>query len=395
MKSVNYPSFEHPFKKATPKRVGRGGAVVSVRSGPVEGRPLHVLVVDDSAVVRQALTAILGGTRGMTVATASDPLIAMDKMRQRRPDVIVLDLEMPRMDGLSFLRKLMAEDPIPVVVCSGLAGHGTEAALRAVEEGAVDVIAKPKLAVRGFLEESAVLLVDAVRGAAQARRRPRGSPAPARLSAGAVLPPRGKHALRLTTDKVVAVGASTGGTEALRELLEALPPDAPGLVIVQHMPEVFTKAFADRLNQSCRIEVKEAAGGDRLMAGRALVAPGNRHTLLVRSGAHYAIEVRDGPLVSRHRPSVDVLFRSVASAAGPNAIGVIMTGMGDDGAEGLLEMKRAGALTIAQDEATCVVFGMPKEAIERGAVDDVVPLPRIAATVLRRAEATGTARAGR
>ena len=365
---------------------------VGVRSDGMEGRPLHVLVVDDSAVVRQALTAILGGARGMSVATAADPLIAIEKMKARRPDVIVLDLEMPRMDGLSFLRRIMAEDPIPVVVCSGLAGEGTEAALRAIDDGAVEVIAKPRLGVRSFLEESAVLLVDAVRGASEARRRPRPAGAPARLSADSVLPPPGKHALRVTTDKVVAVGASTGGTEALREVLEAMPPDAPGIVIVQHMPEFFTKAFADRLNGSCRVEVKEAAHGDRVMAGRALVAPGNRHTLLVRSGAHYAVEVRDGPLVSRHRPSVDVLFRSVAVAAGPNAVGVILTGMGSDGAEGLLEMKRAGALTIAQDEASCVVFGMPKEAIERGAIDDVVPLGRLAHFILRRAGAGGSAR---
>ncbi len=358
-----------------------------------DGRPLHVLVVDDSAVVRQSLTAILGQAPGMTVATASDPLIAFEKMRLKRPDVIVLDLEMPRMDGLTFLRKLMAEDPISVVVCSALVGSGTDEALRAVDEGAVDVIAKPRLAVRDFLEESAVLLVDAVRGAAEARRRPRRPLASPRTNADAVLPPPGKHALQVTTDKVVAIGASTGGTEALREILEALPPDAPGLVIVQHMPEVFTRAFADRLNQSCRIEVKEAASGDRVLAGRALVAPGNRHTVLVRSGGHYVVDVRDGPLVSRHRPSVDVLFRSVAGSAGPNAVGVIMTGMGNDGAEGLLEMKRAGSITIAQDEATCVVFGMPKEAIERGAVDEVVPLGRIAATLLRRTEAAVLSRA--
>ena len=348
--------------------------------------PIHVLVVDDSAVVRQVLSAIVGQTRGMSVVAASDPLIAMDKMRSRRPDVIVLDLEMPRMDGLSFLRRIMAEDPIPVVVCSGLAGAGTEAALKAVDEGAVDVIAKPKLGVRDFLEESAVTIVDAVRAAAGARLLPRRAVVvQTRLTADAVLPPGQRTGLRLTTDKVVAIGASTGGTEALRSLLEAMPPDAPGLVIVQHMPEVFTRAFADRLSQTCRIEVKEAASGDRVGEGRALIAPGNRHTVLVRSGAHYAVEVRDGPLVSRHRPSVDVLFRSVAQAAGPNAVGVILTGMGDDGADGLLEMRQAGAATVAQDEASCVVFGMPKEAIERGAVDQVLPLSRIGGTLLRLA----------
>jgi two-component system chemotaxis response regulator CheB len=312
----------------------------------------------------------------------------MNKMAHTRPDVILLDLEMPRMDGLTFLRKIMAEDPIPVVVCSGLTGEGTEAAFRAMDEGAVEIVTKPKLGIREFFHESAVMLVDAVRGAARARVRRRAPALPhpeQRLTADAVLPRVQQPNLRITSDKVVAVGASTGGTDALRELLEAMPPDAPGLVVVQHMPEHFTRAFADRLNRICRIEVKEAASGDRVLGGRALIAPGNRHTTLVRSGGHYAVEVIDGPLVSRHRPSVDVLFRSVARAAGPNAVGVIMTGMGDDGADGLLEMKQAGAATIAQDEATCVVFGMPKEAIEREAVDEVVPLPQIPQRLLRLA----------
>jgi two-component system chemotaxis response regulator CheB len=257
-------------------------------------------------------------------------------------------------------------------------------------------MAKPKFGVRDFLHDSALMLIDTVRGAAQARVRHLRSalqPSEQRLTADAVLPPLQNPPLTLTTDKVVAIGASTGGTEALRSVLEAMPPDAPGLVIVQHMPEGFTAAFAERLNQTCQIEVKEAVNHDRVIQGRALIAPGNRHTVLVRSGAHYAVEVIDGPLVSRHRPSVDVLFRSVARAAGPNAVGVIMTGMGSDGAEGLLEMKRAGAATIGQDEATCVVFGMPKEAIDRGAVDEVIPLPRIPAVTLKRASSTqGTPR---
>jgi two-component system chemotaxis response regulator CheB len=323
----------------------------------------------------------------MTVAAAADPLIAMEKMKRIRPDVILLDLEMPRMDGLSFLRKVMAEDPIPVVVCSGLAGPGTEAGLRALEEGAVEIVTKPKLGVKGFLEESATILVDAVRAAAHARLRTRRSPRPTSAPSGRQLvsPAAGSAALRVTTDKVVAIGASTGGTEALRELLEALPPDAPGVVIVQHMPEVFTRAFADRLARICRVEVKEAADGDRVIEGRALIAPGNRHLRLHRSGAHYAVEVADGPLVCRHRPSVDVLFRSVAQAAGPNAVGVILTGMGNDGARGLLEMRRSGAATIAQDEATCVVFGMPKEAIAAGAVADVLPLQKIVTAILGEA----------
>ena len=351
-------------------------------------RPLRVLVVDDSAVVREVMTAVLSQEPGVTVTVAADPIIALEKMKLARPDVILLDLEMPRMDGLTFLRKVMAEDPIPTVVCSGLAGRGTEAALRALEDGAVEVVTKPKFGVRDFLHESAVMLIDTVRGAAQARLRPRGSAAQRshlRLTADAVLPPIQQPSLTITTEKVVAVGASTGGTEALRGMLEAMPPDAPGLVIVLHMPEGFTAAFAQRLNQTCPLEVKEAANRDWVRQGRALIAPGNRHTVLVRSGAHYAVEVVDGPLVSRHRPSVDVLFRSVARAAGPNAVGVILTGMGDDGADGLLEMRRAGAATIAQDEATCVVFGMPKEAIDRGAVDEVVPLSRIPAAALKRA----------
>jgi two-component system chemotaxis response regulator CheB len=347
-----------------------------------KGRALHVLVVDDSAVVRQTLGAILAQARGISVATASDPLIAMEKMRSARPDVIVLDLELPRMDGLTFLRRLMSEDPVPVVVCSGIAQRGTEAALNAIDEGAVEVIAKPSLGVRGFLEESAVMLVDSIRAAALARLpRSRRKPGPSR--AGVVTPVR-KPSLTITTDKVVAIGASTGGTEALRAILGAMPPDAPGIVVVQHMPEVFTRTFAERLDRLCRIEVKEAAEGDRVRSGRALIAPGNRHTRLVRTGAHYAVEVGDGPLVSRHRPSVDVLFRSVARAAGPNALGVILTGMGDDGADGLGDMRRAGAATIAQDERTCVVFGMPKEAIERGAVDEVVGLSSIPTEILRR-----------
>jgi two-component system chemotaxis response regulator CheB len=364
-------------------------------SRPRGGRdrdPIRVLVVDDSAVVRQVMTAVLGQARGLRVTVAADPIIAMEKMKRERPDVIVLDLEMPRMDGLSFLRKIMAEDPIPVVVCSGLAGPGTEASLRALEEGALEIVTKPKLGVKGFLEESTVMLVDAVRAAAHARLRARPLPYP-RASSRLAQPPGGpapeRLGLRLTTDKVVAIGASTGGTEALRQLLEAMPPSAPGIVIVQHMPEVFTRAFADRLDQTCRIDVKEAQSGDRVREGCALIAPGNRHTRLVRSGALYAVEVTDGPLVSRHRPSVDVLFRSVALAAGPNAVGVIMTGMGDDGAAGLLEMKHAGGATLAQDEATCVVFGMPKEAIQMGAVDEVLPLPKIPTAILERA-ARGT-----
>jgi two-component system chemotaxis response regulator CheB len=348
---------------------------------------LHVLVVDDSAVVREVMTAVLSQEPGFSVAVAADPFIAMNKMKQRRPDVIILDLEMPRMDGLTFLQKIVREDPIPVVICSALTGQETSIGLQALEQGAVEIVTKPRMGVKEFLYESAVTLIDAVRAADRSRHKGwsgRSAVAPPRLSADAILAPRPSGNLSFTSDKVIAVGASTGGIEALRTLLEALPPDAPGLVIVQHMPEGFTGAFAQRLNQTCRIDVKEAATGDRVAPGRALIAPGNRHTLVRRSGAFYLIEVVDGPLVSRHRPSVDVLFRSVAQAVGPNAIGVIMTGMGSDGADGLLEMKQAGALTLAQDEASCVVFGMPKEAIDRGAVGQVVGLGQLAPWILNR-----------
>jgi two-component system chemotaxis response regulator CheB len=355
---------------------------------------LHVLVVDDSAVVREVMNAVLSQEPGFTVAVAADPFIAMNKIKQRRPDVIILDLEMPRMDGLTFLQKIVREDPIPVVICSALTGPETSIGLQALDEGAVEVVTKPRLGVKEFLYESAVTLVDAVRAAHRSRHKipyaDHTAPAP-RLSADAVLAQRPTANLALTTDKVIALGASTGGTEALRAILEAMPPDAPGLVIVQHMPEGFTAAFAQRLNQSCRIDVKEAATGDRVVSGRALIAPGNRHTLVRRSGAVYVIEVVDGPLVSRHRPSVDVLFRSVAQAVGPNAIGVILTGMGSDGADGLLEMRLAGALTIAQDEASCVVFGMPKEAIDRGAVDRVVALGQIPNSILNRSKENSNA----
>jgi len=358
-------------------------------------RVLSVLVVDDSAVVRQAATTILSQDPGIVVTVAADPYIALDKMGRSRPDVILLDIEMPRMDGLTFLRKIMTEDPIPVVVCSGLAAKGTATAIRALEEGAVEVIAKPQLNVRDFLHDSASTLIDVVREAAEVRVRRR-APVPSapavplesrRHTADVVLPPpppsrRRSDRQHAAADIVVAIGASTGGTEALRTILTSMPKDAPGIVIVQHMPERFTAAFAQRLDQICPITVKEAVPGDRVARGQALIAPGNRHLLLHRHGTEYEVELVDGPRVSRHRPSVDVLFRSVAHAAGPHAVGVLLTGMGDDGAAGLLEMKRGGAATLAQDEATSVVFGMPKEAIERGAVDRVLPLPGMAAGIL-------------
>ncbi|PWC45781.1 chemotaxis response regulator protein-glutamate methylesterase [Azospirillum sp. TSO22-1] len=351
--------------------------------------PIRVLIVDDSASVRRTLSEIIEADPDLTVmATAADPFVAAERIRQEIPDVVILDVEMPRMDGITFLRKLMAQRPLPVVMCSSLTEEGSQTLLLALEAGAVDIITKPRTDTRQFLVESSVRVCDAVKAAACARLR-RGDatprrPVPGKLSADVIMPPPvARHAMARTTETVVCIGASTGGTESLREVLEALPADSPGIVIVQHMPEAFTAAFARRLDGLCRIEVKEAADGDPVLPGRALIAPGNRHMLLQRSGARYHVAVKDGPLVSRHRPSVDVLFRSAAQYAGANALGIIMTGMGDDGARGLLEMKTAGAATLAQDEETCVVFGMPREAIALGAADRVVPLDRIPTEIMR------------
>lgn len=359
-----------------------GASVGSVRQ---PRKRLDVLVVDDSAVVREALTAILARDGTIAVAVASDPIIAMKKMEVSRPDVMILDLEMPRMDGLTFLRHIMATDPLPVVVCSALSVAGSEVAFRALAEGAVDVIGKPTVGLHDFLHESTIALVETVRGAAAARLTQRRRGAQRSLAPLGPPAPSERSSLEVTTDKVVAIGASTGGTEALRVLLEAMPADCPGLIIVQHMPAAFTRNFAAHLGQTCRIEVREAVAGDRVVRGRALIAPGDRHASVRRSGALYEVILRDGPLVSRHRPSVDVLFSSVASAAGPNGVGVILTGMGSDGAAGLNDMRQAGARTMAQDEATSVVFGMPREAILRGAVNEVVPLPLIASAILAAA----------
>jgi two-component system chemotaxis response regulator CheB len=352
-----------------------------------------VLIVDDSSTVRQTLSEILASDPDIEVmGTAADPYVAVAKIRQEVPDVIMLDVEMPRMDGITFLEKIMGQHPIPVVICSTLTEKGSASGLAALEKGAVEIITKPKIATRQFLEESRIFICDVVKSAAQVQLKPR-RPAPLaapllpvapKLTADAMLEKPNSRAMIETTEKVVAVGASTGGTEALRIFLEALPPDAPGIIIVQHMPEKFTASFAERLNQLCRVSVKEADDGDSVVRGQVLIAPGNKHMLLKRSGARYYVEVRDGPLVSRHRPSVDVLFRSTARYAGKNAVGVIMTGMGDDGAQGMLEMKEAGAFNIAQDEASCVVFGMPAEAIKVGGVDAVLPLNRIADEIVRR-----------
>jgi two-component system, chemotaxis family, protein-glutamate methylesterase/glutaminase len=350
---------------------------------------IKVLIVDDSAVVRQALEKTLSSDSAIeVVGLASDPYIAAKKMQQVEPDVITLDVEMPRMDGITFLQKLMAQHPIPVVLCSSLAGKGSETAIKALESGAVDIIHKPQLGTKQFLEESRILICDVVKAAAETKLNRKQTPAkkvqPAKkLTADAMLPKSKSRAMVQTTEKIVVVGASTGGTEALRVFLEALPSDSPGMVIVQHMPENFTTAFANRLNSLCQVTVKEAADNDSVVRGRVLIAPGNRHAMLKRSGARYYVEVKEGPLVSRHRPSVDVLFRSASRYAGKNACGVIMTGMGDDGAKGLLEMKECGAVTIAQDEASCVVFGMPNEAIKLGAAGKVLPLSGIAGEVIR------------
>ncbi len=354
---------------------------------------IKVLIVDDSAVVRQVVTQMLQRDPGIEViGAASDPLFAINHMQRQWPDVIVLDIEMPRMDGLTFLKKIMAERPTPVVICSSLAETGAEATMNALSSGAVAVITKPKIGVKQFLTDSANDVVQAVKAAARSNvRKLSGAGAASmprpKLSADAVIDAGLGSGARMvqTTEHIVAIGTSTGGTQALERVLTCLPAVTPGIVIVQHMPEKFTAMFADRLNSLCDMEIREARHGDRVIAGRALIAPGGKHMMLARSGAQYTVEVIDGPLVNRHRPSVDVLFRSCAKFAGRNALGVLMTGMGDDGARGLKEMHDAGATTIAEDESTCVVFGMPKEAIKLGAVDRVLPLDAIPSAILSSA----------
>ncbi|HNS31327.1 MAG TPA: chemotaxis response regulator protein-glutamate methylesterase, partial [Tenuifilaceae bacterium] len=354
------------------------------------GKKIRVLIVDDSAVVRQTLSQIISTDPQLEVmATAADPYFAAKKIAEEVPDVITLDIEMPRMDGVTFLKKIMSQHPIPVVIISSLTEKGTQTAMKALELGAVDIITKPQLNTKTFIEESSIRICDSVKAAAQARiQRKRIAPEihniEPKYTADIVLPASVPNLSMIkTTEYIIAVGASTGGTEALTTFLQAMPIDTPGIVIVQHMPEKFTTSFAARLNEICKITVKEAENGDSVIRGRALIAPGNYHMLLKRSGAKYYVEVTEGPLVNRHRPSVDVLFRSAARYAGANAVGVIMTGMGGDGAQGLLEMKQAGAKTVAQDEKTCVVFGMPKEAIKLGAVDKILSLEAIAPYVIK------------
>lgn len=342
---------------------------------------ISVLIVDDSALVRALLTELINRQPDMTVVgTAPDPFIARDRIKALNPDVLTLDVEMPRMDGLAFLEKLMRLHPMPVVMVSSLTENSSDITLRALELGAFDYVTKPKIDISKGLHESCQEIVDKIRGAASARiknlaRRPEQLKVEKKNSADVVLPSLNSHIM--TTEKLVIIGASTGGTEALKDVLTAMPADAPGILITQHMPAAFTSAFANRLDRLCRISVKEAQDGERVLPGHAYIAQGDRHLLLERSGANYIIRIADAPPVSRHRPSVDVLFRSAANSAGKNCIGVILTGMGDDGANGMLEMRRAGAYTIAQDEASCVVFGMPKEAIARGGVDEVAPLADI------------------
>ncbi|MGE0082086.1 MAG: chemotaxis response regulator protein-glutamate methylesterase [Thiohalomonadaceae bacterium] len=353
------------------------------------GRRTSVLVVDDSAVIRRVLTEVLSADPEIEVlGAASDPIFAMNHMQKRWPDVLILDVEMPRMDGISFLRQIMAERPTPVIICSSLTEQGAKTTMEAMGAGAVEIVTKPKLGVRDFLENEGAHLARLVKSAARIRPErlvSRGMMRPAPVAAPAA-------AMVETTDRVVAIGTSTGGTQSLEVVLSALPAVVPGIVVVQHMPERFTSAFARRLDSLCNIEVREARDHDRVIPGVAYIAPGGRHMIMRRSGAQYYVEVREGPVVNHHRPSVDVLFQSVAKAAGPNALGVIMTGMGDDGAEGIRQMHAAGARTLAQNEETCVVFGMPKEAIRRGGIDTVLPLDAIAPEIVRFG--TGAARSG-
>ncbi len=354
-------------------------------------RKIRTLVVDDSAVVRQTLTEILNQDPEISVmGAASDPFYAVKKIAKEEPDVITLDIEMPRMDGITFLKKIMSQHPIPCVVISSLTTEGAETSIKALEYGAVEIITKPIMYTSEFAKETRIKIIDAVKAAAKAKiSRKKIAPAPEvkvipKYTADAVIPSkRQKRSMIKTTEKVIAIGASTGGTEAIKELLMALPLDSPGIIIVQHMPEEFTRSFANRLNELCRITVKEANNGDSVLRGHALIAPGNYHTLLRRSGARYYVEVKEGQLVNRHRPSVDVLFRSVSQYAGKNAIGIILTGMGNDGAKGLLEMNEIGADTIAQDEKSCIVFGMPHEAIKLGAAKHIMPLNKMAGYVVK------------
>jgi len=346
---------------------------------------INVLIVDDSAVVRQVISGILSKSPSIRVnAAVADPIFAMERMRMQWPDVIVLDVEMPRMDGITFLKKIMSQRPTPVVICSTLTTQGAELTLQALSAGAISIVAKPKIGIKQFLLDASSDLIREVKSAARANMsniNSEGSSAKKKVEA--VLA-SSDGAMLQTTERVVAIGTSTGGTQALETVLTALPRVSPGIVIVQHMPEKFTAAFAERLDSLCEIEVKEAENNDRVLPGMALIAPGGKHMRLKRSGAYYHVEVFSGPLYNHHCPSVDVLFRSVAKFAGKNALGIIMTGMGDDGAAGLLEMREAGAHTVAQDKESCVVYGMPKEAVQCGAAVKSLTLADIPAEIVRQ-----------
>jgi two-component system chemotaxis response regulator CheB len=340
---------------------------------------IKVLIVDDSALIRSVMSEIVNSQPDMeVVGAAPDPLVARDLIKRTNPDVLTLDVEMPKMDGLDFLEKLMRLRPMPVLMVSSLTERGSEITMRALELGAVDFVTKPKISIQSGMREYADMIAEKIRNTARARIRPRtlqasGAPSP-------VLP-----ALRsplTSSEKLIIIGASTGGTEAIREFLMQMPSDCPGILITQHMPEGFTSSFAKRLDSLCKISVTEAAGNERVLPGHAYIAPGHSHLMLVRSGANYMTRIEQSPPVNRHRPSVDVLFRSAAQAAGKNAVGVILTGMGKDGAAGMLEMKEAGAWNFAQDEASCVVFGMPREAIAVGATHEVGALTALPAMVL-------------
>ncbi|NIG17612.1 chemotaxis response regulator protein-glutamate methylesterase [Pantoea sp. Al-1710] len=340
---------------------------------------ITVMCVDDSALMRQLMTEIINSHADMEmVATAPDPLVARDLIKQYNPQVLTLDVEMPRMDGLDFLEKLMRLRPMPVVMVSSLTGKGSEVTLRALELGAVDFVTKPQLGIREGMLAYSQMIADKIRAAARAKLHARpATPGPVMLKAGPLL----------SSEKLIAIGSSTGGTEAIRHVLQPLPATSPALLITQHMPPGFTRSFAERLNKLCQITVKEAEDGERILPGHAYIAPGAMHMELGRSGANYVVKLNDGPPVNRHKPSVDVLFRSVATHAGRNAVGVILTGMGNDGAAGMLEMHRAGAWTIAQDEASCVVFGMPREAIAMGGTSEVVDLGHISQHMLAKISA--------
>ncbi len=346
-------------------------------------KKIKVLIVDDSAVVRKILSTGLSRDQEIeVVGTAADPFIARDKIISLKPDVITLDVEMPRMDGISFLQKLMIYYPLPVIMVSSLTQAGCDTTLKALEVGALDFVTKPSLDVSHTLDDIVTELAEKIKESATVKVKKKESLNNTDSKSTIIRHKQTSRALINSTHKIVAIGASTGGTEALKEVLMQMPPDAPGILIVQHMPQLFTKSFADRLNSLCSIEVREAKDGDSIIPGLALIAPGDYHMELRRNGARYYVTTNQAPPVRRHRPSVEVLFESVAKYAGTNAVGVIMTGMGDDGAGGLLKMKQAGAKTLAQDAESCVVFGMPREAIRLGATDTVVPLTKITPTIL-------------